>query len=139
MATSKNSGLSVHQFGEIDWIDAALSPLFLIATLSMTGIVLLEIVPLKESLDMVIFQGNGALLTLDIVLGAAALLIAYSTNQVHYDDWNPEEAVVVGVVVVLHLGVAFIPIIRDLVTTNVYVGLFVTVINAAGYALIAYY
>jgi hypothetical protein len=139
MATRNRGGISLHEFGEMDWIDSILGTLFVLMTLSMTAWVTLTVEPISQELGMTLFAQSGAKITLDLVLGVGLLVVAYATNRVDYDMWSREEAAVVAGVLLIHIAVAFVPIARELVTTNVYVGLLVTVVNAAGFALIAYY
>lgn len=138
MAT-RNQQLNLHKVGEIDWIDALLSPVFLISTLAFTEAVTFTFNWISFDLNEVLWSGSGAEITMAMVLGLGCLAVAYGTNQISVDDWNQTETAIVAGVVVLHFAIAFVPAISDLVLQNVWVGVIVVLVNSAGYALVAYY
>jgi len=127
----------VHEYQGIDPIDAVLSPLFVASTLATTGIATISV--LGYGFGDTLFTATGATVSVGWVLGAIALLGAYATNQVNFEGFDEMELAIVGAMVVVHLGVAFVPVVRDAVQSSQVLGIPVVVLMAAGYYLIAYY
>jgi len=73
------------------------------------------------------------------VVGAVTLVAAWATNQIGFDDWDEVESAVVVAMIASHVGVAFVPLVRDAVIGAPVFALPLVVVNAAGYYLIGYY
>ena len=127
----------VHQYKGIDPIDSILSPAFVASTLTTTGIATISLLGFGFADPLI--EASGASLTVGWVVGAVALLGAFATNQTNFRGLDDTELAVVGGMLVVHVGVALIPLVRDFVTSSEVVAIPVVMLQAAGYYLIAYY
>jgi hypothetical protein len=129
--------MAIHQYGEIDLVDSLLSPVFVLATAVAFGVGTFTI--LGYDFASTVFADGGVEVTWAFVFGASALIIAYATNQVNYDDWDELELAVVIFAAGSHLLIALVPLVRDMVVGSDIIGLIALILNGAAYYLVAYY
>lgn len=129
--------MAIHQYGEIDLVDSLLSPVFVLATAVAFGVGTFSI--LGYDFAATVFSDGGVEVTWSLIFGAGALLIAYATNQVNYDDWDELELGVVAFAFISHLLIALVPLVRDAVVGSDIFGLIALILNGAAYYLVAYY
>lgn len=136
MAT-KNSGLQLHQTGEIDLIDALAAVIFGIGGLVTTGLATITII--GEPLTMELWASSGSRITLATLMSLLPLALAYATNHVDKTDFDEIELGVVLAMFAVIVMMALAPGIRDIVTGSVWIGATVYALHVAGYYLLAYY
>jgi hypothetical protein len=129
--------MSIHEYRGIDVVDAVISPLFVASTIAVTAIGTITL--FGYGFTEPIYTAAGTDITIGWILGTIALAIAFGTNQIDTNAWNETELAVVGSMLMAHFAVAFVPIVRDPVTSNQVVAVPFVMLMAAGYYLIAYY
>ncbi|WP_228442320.1 hypothetical protein [Natrarchaeobaculum sulfurireducens] len=125
----------------IDLVDSFLAPLFLLATISMTGLFILETgtFPFDWHMNAVIYEAHGSEITWAFVITMVTILTAWLTNGVtSWDDLNDLESMVVLLMVILNILIALVPAVSETVQTFWWVGMFMMMLNAAGFWVLAY-
>jgi len=139
MATANLSGLKNNE--GVDLIDAIVAPLFVAATLSMSGLGTIGLDnPITFYLSDVLYSASGTEITWAFVLTLASLGIAWFSNEARdFDDFSQEQAGIVATMVLLNVFSAIVPAVASALETYWYVGVLLLFVNGAGYYLIAYY
>ncbi len=139
MATANLSGLKNHE--GVDFIDALLAPLFVAATLSLSGLGTIGLDnPVSFYLSDVLYSAAGTEITWAFIITMASLIIAWFSNEARdWDDFSEEQAAIVASMVLLNLFSAIVPAVGNALETYWYVGVLLLMINGAGYYLISYY
>jgi len=139
MATANLSSFKNHK--GVDFIDAVLAPLFVAATLSLSGLGTIGLDnPVSFYLSDVLYSAAGTEITWAFVLTMVALGIAWFSNEAReWDDFSEEQAGIVAGMVLLNLFSAIVPAVSSALSSYWYVGVLMLFLNGAGYYLIAYY
>lgn len=140
MATANRSGLIPGKAG-VDFVDAVIAPFFVLATFVMSELVSVSVNdPFTLDLSEPILAFSGSEVSIALVITAISLLAAWLSNEARdMDDYNREQLAIVGAMLLLNFGSAFIPAISDALSQFWYVGALMVVINGAAFYLIAYY
>ena len=138
MATQSQGGL-LHSVGSIDLLDYILAPVFVLSSVSMTGVGAFTV--LGYGFSDVLWSLSGAELTLGFILGALALVAAWVSNRAgdRWDDFDDFESAAIVLGLVSMVGMVFVPVFRELVLGNEVVGIVVVLIHSAAYTVIGYY
>ncbi len=125
----------------VDLIDAILAPLFVAATLSLSGLGTIGIDnPISFYLGDVLYSAAGTEITWAFVFTVITLGIAWFSNEARdWSDFSQEQAALVGGMVILNLFSAIVPAVAAALATYWYVGVLLLMVNGAGYYLISYY
>ncbi|WP_226006614.1 hypothetical protein [Natrinema salinisoli] len=139
MATATLSGMKNTE--GVDLIDAILAPLFVAATLSLSGLGTIGIDnPISFYLGDVLYSAAGTEITWAFVFTVITLGIAWFSNEARdWSDFSQEQAALVGGMVILNLFSAIVPAVAAALATYWYVGVLLLMVNGAGYYLISYY
>ncbi|WP_226004105.1 hypothetical protein [Natrinema salinisoli] len=139
MATAYLSGMK-NQEG-VDLIDAILAPLFVAATLSMSGLGTIGLDnPISFYLGDVLYSAAGTEITWAFIFTMVTLLVAWFSNEARdWSDFSQEQAALVAGMVLLNLFSAIVPAVAAALATYWYVGVLLLMVNGAGYYLISYY
>lgn len=139
MATANLSGLKNHE--GVDLIDSILAPLFVAATLSMSGLGTIGLdTPITFYLGDVLYNAAGIEITWAFVFTMLTLGVAWFSNEARdWDDFSQEQAGIVGSMVLLNLFSAIVPAVSTALGTYWYAGVLLLFVNGAGYYLISYY
>ncbi|QLG51081.1 hypothetical protein [Natrinema halophilum] len=139
MATANLSGLKNHE--GVDFIDAVLAPLFVAATLSLSGLGTIGLDnPISFYLSDVLYSASGTEITWAFIFTMVALGVAWTSNEAReWDDFSEEQAAIVGGMVLLNLFSAIVPAVSSAIESYWYVGVLLLFLNGAGYYLISYY
>lgn len=129
--------MSIHEYGGIDVIDALVSPLFVASTIAVTALGTISVA--GYGFSDALFTASGTDITIGWVLGTIALVAAFATNQVNFNGFNQVEMYVVVGMLSAHFAVAFVPLVRDPITSSQILAVPFVMLMAAGYYLIAYY
>ena len=125
----------------VDFIDAVLAPLFVAATLSMSGLGTIGLDnPVTFYLSDALYAAHGTEITWAFIFTMTTIGIAWFSNEARdWDDFSQEQAGVVGAMVLLNFLSAVVPAVSAAMATYWYAGVLLVMINGAGYYLIAYY
>ncbi|WP_049927070.1 hypothetical protein [Halopiger goleimassiliensis] len=142
MATSSLPGAgALNREDGIDVIDSVLAPLFVLATISMTGLFVLETgtFPFDWGFNDVIYSAYGSEITWAFTITMVTIFVAWISNGItEWDDLNDLESVTVLLMVILNLLIALVPAVNETVTQFWWVGSFMVILNAAGFWVLAY-
>ncbi len=125
----------------VDLIDAILAPLFVAATLSMSGLGTIGLDnPISFYLGDVLYSAAGTEITWAFIFTMVTLLVAWFSNEARdWSDFSQEQAALVAGMVLLNLFSAIVPAVAAALATYWYVGVLLLMVNGAGYYLISYY
>ena len=123
-------------YGEIDFEDAILSPLFVIAAAVSTGLATVTI--FDTSLGGTMFSAGGQEIGYASVISVAVLGAAWVTNQPDLDNMDDMESYAVIGTAIAVVGVPLIPALHSFVTGNDLVSLIVMCVQAAGFYAVSY-
>ncbi|WP_252698290.1 hypothetical protein [Natronosalvus vescus] len=124
----------------IDLIDSVLAPLFVLASVSMVGVVTIALnAPFNIGMDAALYSAHGTTITYAFIVSMLTLGTAWITNgQTTIEDYTDVETVVLLLAVILNILSALVPAVNHVVSTMWYVGWFIVLLNAAAFYLIAY-
>ncbi|MFP9059625.1 hypothetical protein ACLI4R_03725 [Natrialbaceae archaeon A-chndr2] len=124
----------------IDLIDSVLAPLFVLASVSMVGVVTIALnAPFNVGLDASLYSAHGTEITYAFIITMVTLVTAWVTNgQTTLEDYTDVETVVLLLAVILNILSALVPAVSHVVGSMWYVGYFIVILNAAAFYLIAY-
>lgn len=137
LGAAAGMGFSTHRFGEVDLIDAILSPAFVLSSAVATGIGTFGLFGYQFSESVVSVSGGD--LTIATIISLATLGIAYGSNQVNYDELDQFELGVVLFGVASTLGLALVPAYSNLVLGSQAIGAVVVFVHGLAYYTLAYY
>lgn len=125
----------------VDLIDAVLAPLFVAATLAMSGLGTIGIdSPITFYLGDALYSASSVEITYAFIFSMIIIGIAWLSNEARdFSDFSQEQGAVVGGMVLLNLAVALVPPVGAAMAAYWYAGLLLIMFNGAGYYLIAYY
>jgi len=125
----------------IDLTDSLLSPLFVMATIAMTKLFVLEsgTFPYAWSFNDALYAAHGTEITWAFVVTMAVIFIAWITNgQTTREDLTDMEFVIVLLMVILNILSALVPAVSVAIAAAWYLGVFMVMLNGAGFWIIAY-
>ncbi|RQG97233.1 hypothetical protein [Natrarchaeobius chitinivorans] len=125
----------------IDLTDSLLAPLFVIATISMTGLFVLETgtLPWNWSLDGVLWSAHGTEITWAFIVTMVVIVTAWLTNgQVTRKELTDMEFVIVLLMFILNILIALVPAVSETIAELWYFGVFMVMLNGAGFWILAY-
>ncbi|SNZ12091.1 hypothetical protein SAMN06269185_1491 [Natronoarchaeum philippinense] len=125
----------------IDLTDSILAPIFVMATIALTGLFNLTTgtFPYQWSFNDALYAAHGTEITWAFVVTMAVIFIAWITNgQTTRDDLTDMEFVIVLLMVILNILSALVPAVAVAVGAAWYVGVFMVMLNGAGFWIIAY-
>ncbi len=133
------AGMKKHK--GVDLIDAVLAPLFVAATLSLSGLGTIGLDnPITFYMSDVLYSASGTEITWGFVFSMIALGVAWFSNEARdFSDFSQEQAAIVALMVVLNLFSAIVPAVSSALESYWFAGVFLLFLNGAGYYLIAYY
>ncbi|WP_265109618.1 hypothetical protein [Halosolutus halophilus] len=139
MATARFGSIKNHK--GVDLIDAVLAPLFVAATLAMSGIGTIGIDnPITFYMSDALYSASGTEITWGFAIAMIAVGIAWFSNEAReWDDFSQEQAALVTGMVVMNVATALVPAVNDAMNGYWYAGLLLVMLNGAGYYLLAYY
>jgi len=139
MATANLSGLKNNE--GVDLIDAIVAPLFVAATLSMSGLGTIGLDnPITFYLSDVLYSASGPRLPgRSCSRWPRSVSRGSRTRRGTFDDFSQEQAGIVATMVLLNVFSAIVPAVASALETYWYVGVLLLFVNGAGYYLIAYY
>ncbi len=140
MATS-NPFSSVKNYEGVDLIDAILAPLFVAATLVMSGLATVGIdAPITFYLSDVLFASAGTEISWAFVFTMVVIMVAWFSNEARdWSDFSQEQAALVGGMVLLNVFTAIVPAVASAMESYWIAGFLLLFLNGSGYYLIAYY
>jgi len=124
----------------IDLTDSILAPLYVLSTVVLAGLYSLEpgSVPWGWTFDSVLYAAHGTEISVAFVTSMGIIFIAWITNgQTTVEDLTDIETVVVLLMVILNILSALVPAVAVAVSVW-YVGVFMVMLNGAGFWIIAY-
>lgn len=125
----------------VDLNDSLLSPLFVLATISVTGLFTFGAgsFPIDWTMADAIWSAEGVEVTWAFVLTMAIMFVAWGTNgRTTLDDLTDLETVMVLLMVVLTIMIALVPPVQTAVTGAWYIGVFVVMLNSGGFYVLSY-
>ncbi|SNZ06471.1 hypothetical protein SAMN06269185_1182 [Natronoarchaeum philippinense] len=125
----------------IDLTDSVLSPIFVMATIAMTKLFTLQTgtFPYQWSFSDALYAAHGTEITWSFVVTMAVIFIAWITNgQTTREDLTDIETVIVLLMVILNILIALVPAVSVAVGAAWYIGVFMVMLNGAGFWIIAY-
>ena len=123
----------------IDLIDSVLAPVFVAATLSMTGLATIALEFPAIGMGDVLYSAHGTEVTLSFVVAMVTMLTAWLTNgQTSREDLTDMEFVIVLMMVILNILAALVPAVSVTVASLWYIGYFMVFLNGAGFWIISY-
>lgn len=125
--------------GEIDPIDAFLSPLFVISGAASLGVISMNLIGTNFALADTAFGFGGTTVSFATILAVLAVGVAYLTNRPDLRGLEDHETAAVVIAVVFILGNELVPLIESLVMLHPATQIGSLVVSAAGWYVIAYY
>ncbi|MFC7214571.1 hypothetical protein ACFQO4_10850 [Saliphagus sp. GCM10025334] len=124
----------------IDLIDSVLAPLFVLASVSMVGVVSIALnAPFNVGMDAALYAAHGTEITYAFIVSMLTLLTAWVTNgQTTLEDYTDIETVTLLLAFILNILSALVPAVSYAVDSMWYLGWFIVLLNAAAFYLIAY-
>ena len=125
----------------IDFIDSVLAPLFVLATISMTKLFEFSTgtFPFDWDFTDVIYAAHGSEITWAFAITMVTIFAAWISNGItSWDDLNDLESMVVLLMVILNTLIALVPAVQETVQSFWWVGVFMVLLNAAGFWVLAY-
>lgn len=143
MATSGLSNVvpsNIRSKEGIDLIDSLLAPLFVAATLVVSGLGTIGIdEPFKWYLADAIYAAHGTEFTWAFIITMVTIATAWLTNeQATLEDYSDEELAVMLSMFILNILAALVPAINVAIAAYWWMGLFTIMLNGAGFYLLAY-
>ncbi|MFC7232178.1 hypothetical protein ACFQMM_13740 [Saliphagus sp. GCM10025308] len=124
----------------IDLIDSVLAPLFVLASVSMVGVVSIALnQPFNVGMDAALYSAHGTEITYAFIVSMLTLVTAWVTNgQTTIEDYTDVETVVMLLAFILNILAALVPAVSYAIDSMWYLGWFIVLLNAAAFYLIAY-
>ncbi|UTF52815.1 hypothetical protein [Natronosalvus rutilus] len=124
----------------IDLIDSVLAPLFVLASVSMVGVVSIALnAPFNVGMDAALYAAHGTEITYAFIVSMLTLVTAWVTNgQTTLEDYTDIETVTLLLAFILNILSALVPAVSYAVDSMWYLGWFIVLLNAAAFYLIAY-
>ena len=125
----------------IDFTDSLLAPVFVLATVSMTELFVFETgtFPFVWSFTDVIYAAHGSEITWAFTFTMITIFVAWFTNGITgWDDLNDLESVTVVLMVLLNVLIALVPAVNTTVSEFWWVGVFMLLLNGAGFWVLMY-
>ncbi|USZ71992.1 hypothetical protein [Natronosalvus halobius] len=124
----------------IDLIDSVLAPLFVLASVSMVGVVSIALnAPFNIGMDAALYAAHGTEITYAFIISMLTLVTAWITNgQTTLEDYTDIETVTLLLAFILNILSALVPAVSYAVDSMWYLGWFIVLLNAAAFYLIAY-
>jgi hypothetical protein len=141
MATSNRYPNWLRNEQGVDLLDAVLAPFFVAATFVTGGLATVGLdQPITFYLDSVLYSASGLEVTLATVITFIVLGTAWFSNEAtDWDEFNDVQAVIVGGMFALNAAIPLIPALSNAIDSLWYVGIFMVMLNGAGYYLISYW
>ncbi|AHG00326.1 hypothetical protein HALLA_17495 [Halostagnicola larsenii XH-48] len=142
MATSGLSGVmptNIRSKHGIDLIDSLMAPIFVAATLVLSGLGTVSIdEPFSWAMSDAIYAAQGTEFTWAFVISLIVLVSAWATNENQLDDFTDEETAVVAAMAAILVLSALVPAISSAIESYWWLGAFIVMLNGAGFYLLAY-
>ncbi|EMA27361.1 hypothetical protein [Halobiforma nitratireducens] len=141
MSVATRATNALNRENGIDAIDSVLAPLFVLATISMTELFVLETgtFPFDWAFTDAIYAAHGSEITWAFVITMMTILVAWLSNGItSWDDLNDLESMVVVMMVAFNILISLVPAVNETVTQFWWVGVFMVIVNAAGFWVLAY-
>ncbi|MFC7231112.1 hypothetical protein ACFQMM_06285 [Saliphagus sp. GCM10025308] len=124
----------------IDLIDSVLAPLFVLASVSMVGVVSIALnAPFNVGMDAALYAAHGTEITYAFIVSMLTLVTAWVTNgQTTLEDYTDVETVTLLLAFILNILSALVPAVSYAVDSMWYLGWFIVLLNTAAFYLIAY-
>ena len=143
MSTSGLTGVipsNIRSKDGIDLIDSLLAPLFVAATFVVSGLATIGIDdPFHWYLGDAFYSAHGTEFTWAFILSMIIIGTAWITNeQATLDDYTNEELAVMLAMLLLNVLAALVPAIAVAIQAYWWLGVFIVMLNGAGFYLLAY-
>ncbi|MEY7848569.1 hypothetical protein AB7C87_05115 [Natrarchaeobius sp. A-rgal3] len=125
----------------VDLTDSFLAPVFVAATIAMSQLFVFETgtLPWDWSFNDVLWAAHGTEITWAFVVSMVVIFTAWVTNgQTTREDLTDLEFVIVLLMVILNILSALVPAVQETMISMWYVGVFMVLLNGAGFWIIAY-
>ena len=137
MAT--NDVFSLHNRGGIDLLDYVGAPAFGLAAVVISGIGTFSL--WGYSMSETLWSSSSASISIAFIVATVLLAAAWATNRAGdgWDDLDEVESAAVGGGVIILLGIAFVPMIQDLILGSKATGTIAFLLLEGAYTVIAWY
>jgi hypothetical protein len=122
--------------GQVDSEDAILAPVFTLAAAASVGIA--DVTLFNTSITDTVFSLGSTGISYAVILGLAALGIAYITNESDLSKLDQEYYYAAIATPALMLGLEFMPALADFASGSDFIALGFVAVEAAGFIAISY-